>query len=179
MIAALWHRWFDSREHRRAREVAEQNYSQALIRVADLGRQLSEVRLEHGAAVRRLDETAADRDAIAGALDGHNDRLYEALANARAAHRDALDTITTMRRQIEDLTRQHDPVAAQKIADQYAQVSKLPPSPNRDRANAVRLSGQNSALRAEAERLRAANGRLEDEVAQSREWIEKCRREHR
>lgn len=34
MIGALWHRWFDSREHRRALRIAEQNHRDALILLA-------------------------------------------------------------------------------------------------------------------------------------------------
>lgn len=34
MIAALWHRWFDTREYRRALRISQQNYRDCLIKLA-------------------------------------------------------------------------------------------------------------------------------------------------
>ena len=36
MIAALWHRWFDAREYRRALRIAEGNYSRTLARFVEV-----------------------------------------------------------------------------------------------------------------------------------------------
>jgi hypothetical protein len=123
---ALWHRWFDSREHRRAREVAEANYSHALVRVGTLRRRATVLTGE-------LAEVTRERDALAEAADGHIGLLHEDLTNARRSYADAL-----------------------RVADQHAEVSKLPATLTRDRANANALAAENADLRAEVERLQIA-----------------------
>lgn len=151
MIAALWHRWFDSREHRRAREAAEANYGQTLVREAFAKRRLATTE-------GLLAEVTRERDALAGAADGHIGLLHEELTNVRKSYAEALDTISGLRRQVEELRTEKDPATVERIADQHAEVSKLPPALTRDRQ---------------------ALARLEDELAAARERIEQCEREHR
>jgi hypothetical protein len=146
---ALWHRWFDSREHRRAREVAEANYSHALVRVGTLRRRAAVLTGE-------LAQMTRERDALAEVADGHIGLLHEDLTNARRSYADALDTISGLRRELEARAAVPNPKTDLRVADQHAEVSKLPATLTRDRANANALAAENADLRAEVERLQIA-----------------------
>lgn len=127
MIGALWGRWFDAREFRRARDVAEQNYQRVLIRVAEL--------VSENSALRRGSAAADALDLTLGATQA-------ALDEAKG--------------RIKELERRLDDIAAEKskafaIVDRHADVSKLPPAPNRDREALHRLTDENETLRAHRE----------------------------
>lgn len=131
MIGALWGRWFDAREHRRAREIAEQNYSSALVRVTKLSAQCADLRLKLAAATGR----AEAQDSMLAATE-------TVIADGKA--------------RIRDLERQLDEIAASKaVADQvalaHAEVSRLPVPDPGDRKALTRLEDENEKLRAHRE----------------------------
>lgn len=135
MIAALWHRWFDSREHRKARERAEANYSRALVREAELVTENKELRRTNA----RLAVAAGGADALDDTLGSTQVALIEA------------------KQRIKDLQRQLDQVAAQnvtahRLVDLNAQASALPPALTRDRENAVRMAADLAEARRQLEK---------------------------
>lgn len=128
MIGALWHRWFDSREHRRAREVAEQNYSRTLVRVTKLSAENAELRRDLTAATARA-------DAFEQTLGATDTALKDAKGRCKELER------------LLDERDEADRVRA-RIADGHAEVSRLPVPDSRDRKALTRLEDENAELRA-------------------------------
>lgn len=165
MIVALWHRWFDSREHRRAREVAERNYGRTLVTVAKLRTENEELR--RAGARADGDAKAADRAEV----------WEERAHNAEKALADARQRVRDLERQLDELTLAN--VTAHRVVDQHAQVSALPPALTRDRQALSRLEDGLATAREIEEKLRVELREAGIELAASRVLIEKCRREHR
>lgn len=130
-MIGLWHRWFDAREHRRAREIAER------ARVVALR-----------TAARTADENADLRRA--------NARLAVALADAEKAA--ALEDPAKFWRELADQRDKALLAAGGRVEELQRQLAaawdrQLVPAPaaaptSRDRENAVRLSDENARLRA-------------------------------
>lgn len=128
MIGDLWARWFDSREFRRARDVAERNYSSALVRLTKVSAECAELRRENA----RLSSAADALDLTLGASE--------------AALDDAKKRVKALERQLDELAAAK--VVEHRIVDLHTEASKLPAVPNRDRENLYKLTDENETLRA-------------------------------
>lgn len=126
MIAALWHRWFDTREHRRALRVAERNYARTLVTVAELRTENEKLRRTNAGD---LSDTLA---ATQGVLD-------EAKARIKA-----------LEAQLDEVAAAN--VKTHRIVDLHAQVSALPPALTRDREALNRLSAELAEARVRIEK---------------------------
>ena len=135
MIAALWHRFFDVRRHRKARERAEGNYSRALVREAELARENKDLR------------QANDRLAVAA---GGADALDDTLGATQRALDEAKARIKALEVQLDEVAAEN--VKAHRIVDLHAQVSALPPALTRDREALSRLSGELADARVRIEK---------------------------
>lgn len=140
MIAALWHRWFDAREHRAARERAEQNYSAALVRELAL-------KAENTRLLRANARLAVDGDAAAA---DRAEALEERAVNAERALADSKQRVRDLERQLDELTLAK--LAEHRVLDQHAQVSALPPALTRDRQALSRLEDELAAAREQIEK---------------------------
>lgn len=168
-MIGLWHRWFDAREHRAARERAEMNYSRALVREAELGAENEKLRRTNA----RLAVTAEGGGRIADRFEV----LEERAVNAERALADSKQRVRDLERQLDELTLAK--LAEHRVLDQHAQVSALPPALTRDRQALSRLEDGLATAREIEEKLRVELREAGIELAASRVLIEKCRREHR
>lgn len=129
-MIGLWHRWFDSRGHRAAREVAERNYGRTLITVAELRAENVKLRRANARLAVAGDAEAADRA----------EALEERAVNAEKALADAKHRVRDLERQLDELTLAN--VRAHRVVDQHAEVSALPPALTRDRQALSRLEDE-------------------------------------